>query len=212
MNQEELKTVDPSSTKDQEKFKMPIWVLGIGLIFPPVWPFLLITLVASYPKLSAILAGSAVALVGGGLLISMSQEKSTQEYREAQQKNEERILPSCLRKYGDSSKVPSGESDCLSAIEEHERKEKEAMESAESSAKGSAEFACRKAVKNSLATEDGFHIPLGSVVTAAYAGHSGQYVTKFPFTVKNAFGVKMKHAVECVATGDGSVLEVNQLF
>jgi hypothetical protein len=87
-----------------------------------------------------------------------------------------------------------------------------AEEEKSESLKSTAEHACRKAVKESLVTKDGYHIPLGSVKTSKLVSEPNKYVTKFPFTVKNLYGVSMEHGVECVATGEGVVTEINQLY
>ena len=221
---------DESEPIRPKKFKLPFWALGIGLIFPPAWPFLIVGLLISYPKTTAVIAGSSVAVVfGAGTMINI-EEKKAQE----QADKESATLLNCRAKYKDLASVPSSDNKCLTLItrsnkeiaeakerkalekrledETKEREEVEARENAESMANSTAELACRRAVKEAQPTTDGYNIPLGSVITGRRSGHEGQYVTKFPYSVKNAFGVKMKHAVECVATSNGDIILINQLY
>lgn len=171
--------------------------------------------------------GSITALVFGWTVIE------TKQAQDRDSKNKVALV-NCRARYKYASSVPSSDAKCLSLITasdkeasdvkeseaqakhmealEKERAEAEAKEREESMAISTAELACRKAVREALTTTDGYSIPLGSVKTARYAGHQGQYVTKFPFSVKNAFGVSMNHAVECVATGTGDIVLVNQLY
>lgn len=194
------------------KFKLPFWALGLGFIFPPAWPFLFVAVAISYPKTTAVVAGSTVLVIGGALFASSEKEKADQRYSEAQANREQEMLPKCQSKYNKASSVPDSDTECYLLLEKSEREAEASIRSEQSMAQSKAETACRRAVKNSLSTTDGYRIPLGSVKTAPHLGHEGQFVTKFPFSVKNAFGVLMQHGVECVATGEGDVIEVNQLF
>lgn len=190
---------------------LPIWLWGLAFVFPPIWPFLLALYIARYPKTSAVIAGSLVAIVACSIYLSHESSKREEQANQARTEEEAKALSTCLSKYQRSTNVKEGDA-CLEVLLGHEAEERKQLQASVESQKSGAEFACRRAVKESLATEDGYHIPLGSVVTSPLAGRPGQYVTKFPFTVNNAFGVAMKHGVECVATGSGNVLEVNQLF
>jgi len=212
MSNSERPNSDEKKAPKVERFRLPLWSLGIGLLIPPAWPFLLVALAASYPKTTAVIAGSTVFAIGGTLIMASEKEKADQRYKEAQATKEQEMLPKCRAKYNGISSIPNSDTECFMLLIKSERIAAASNESAKSMANFTAEMACRRAVKNSLSTTDGYHIPLGSVKTAPYIGHKGQFVTKFPFTVKNEFGVRMKHGVECVATGEGSVNEVNQLF
>lgn len=230
MNSPEKITDEEVANQGKRKFKLPFWALGIGLIFPPAWPFLIIALLMSYPKTSAVTAGSTAALIFGLGIMNQIGQKQEQD----KLSKDKVALLGCRAKYKDASNLPSSDAKCMSLIAASDKEAKaaaereaqvkriealkkdradaEAKEREESTANSTAELSCRKAVRESLTTTDGYHIPLGSVKTAPHAGHEGQYVTKFPFSVKNAFGVRMDHAVECVATGTGDIVFVNQLY
>jgi len=201
-----------SSESKREGLKLPFWALGLGLIFPPAWPFLLGALIASYPKTSGVVAGAAVLVVGGSLYVASEQQNKLELEQASQAKRREESLVKCKSKYGAAADVPGSDSECFAILARVDLERSELESRAQANKKSVAELACRKAVRDSLVTTDGYRIPLGSVTTEPRLGHEGQFVTKFPFTVKNAFGVRMRHGVECVATGKGGVVEVNQLF
>jgi len=76
----------------------------------------------------------------------------------------------------------------------------------------SAEFACMKAYKKTLKIKDGYKIPLGSVRSSVLVSRPDYYVVKWPYSVKNAFGARVKGAAECVISKTREITELRKLY